>query len=120
MKLESQLMRGAGPIAVLKLLSCRAMYGYELVEELDKHTAGVLSMGQSTLYPLLYNLEAKGLIKAEWQTAESGRRRKYYKLTPRGGKKLEADTQQWARLAQAMASLGQLSAPMPSATGGAG
>jgi PadR family transcriptional regulator PadR len=120
MKLESQLMRGAGPIAVLQMLSSRSMYGYELAEELDKQTAGVLHMGQSTLYPLLYNLEGKGLIKAEWQTAESGRRRKYYKLTPRGGKKLEADTQQWARLATAMASLGVFPMGASPATGGAG
>ena len=61
MKIERELMRGAGPTAVLKILSARTMYGYELVEELAKRTDGVLAMGQSTLYPMLYNLEAKGL-----------------------------------------------------------
>jgi PadR family transcriptional regulator PadR len=56
MKLERELMRGAGPTAVMKLLSKRAMYGYELVEALNERTQGVLAMGQSTLYPMLYNL----------------------------------------------------------------
>ncbi len=110
MRLERELMRGAGPTAVLRLLSIREMYGYELVEALARQTGGVLAMGQSTLYPLLYNLEAKGLVEASWRDADSGRERKYYRLTGKGKKKLRADTEQWNRLAGAMASLGVLNA----------
>ena len=106
MKLERELMRGAGPTAVLHLLSSRPMYGYELVEALAARTDGVLAMGQSTLYPMLYNLEAKGLVEAEWQAADSGRERKYYALTGKGRKKLKADVEQWNRLAGAMTTLG--------------
>jgi PadR family transcriptional regulator PadR len=109
MRLERELMRGAGPTAVLKLLSSREMYGYELVEALARQSGGVLAMGQSTLYPLLYNLEAKGLVEAAWQEAESGRERKYYRLTGKGRTKLKADTEQWNRLAGAMQALGVLS-----------
>lgn len=108
MRLESELMRGAGPIAVLKLLERAEMYGYELTEALARRTEGVLDLGQSTLYPLLYNLEAKGLIEAEWRTADSGRERKYYRLTSKGRKKLAADTDAWQRLARAMSALGVL------------
>jgi PadR family transcriptional regulator, regulatory protein PadR len=108
MKIEREMMRGAGPTAVLQLLSTRAMYGYELVEALATRTDGVLSMGQSTLYPMLYNLEAKGLIEAEWREAESGRDRKYYALTGKGKKKLKADVEEWNRLAGAMTALGVL------------
>jgi PadR family transcriptional regulator PadR len=111
MKLESELMRGAGPTAVLKLLASREMYGYELVDALSRRSEGVLAMGQSTLYPLLYNLEAKGLIAPEWREASSGRDRKYYRLTPKGRKRLAADTTQWQALARAMASLGILPEP---------
>ena len=64
MQIERELMRGAGPLAVLKLLEGSEMYGYELVEALSKKTGGLLEMGQSTLYPMLYNLEAKGLVEA--------------------------------------------------------
>jgi len=106
MRIESELLRGAGPLAVLKLLERGEMYGYELVESLAKRTDGVLAMGQSTLYPLLYNLEAKGLIEAHWQTAESGRERKYYRLTPGGRKRLASDTRQWQALLKAMQTLG--------------
>jgi len=108
MKIERELMRGAGPTAVLRLLSRREMYGYELVEALSKQTDGVLAMGQSTLYPMLYNLEAKGLIEAEWREADSGRERKYYGLTGKGKKRLAADTESWRALVRAMTSIGVL------------
>ena len=106
MKLERELMRGAGPTAVLKLLSRRAMYGYELVEALAAQSDGVLAMGQSTLYPMLYNLEAKGLIEADWRDADNGRQRKYYALTGKGKSKLKADEKAWTKLAQALGDLG--------------
>jgi PadR family transcriptional regulator PadR len=106
MKLESELLRGAGPLAVLKLLERSEMYGYQLVEALSRKTDGVLEMGQSTLYPLLYNLEAKGLIEGAWRTADSGRDRKYYRLTPSGRKRLASDSKQWRALAAAMELLG--------------
>lgn len=111
MRAERELMRGAGPVAVLKLLQSGPMYGYELTEALARRSEGVLDMGQSTLYPLLYNLQAKGLIESSWETApssEGGRDRKYYKLTDKGRKKLAADIKQWQAVATAMQGLGVL------------
>ena len=106
MRVGRELMRGAGPVAVLSLLERRERYGYELVEALEARTDGVLGMGQSTLYPLLYNLEAKKLIVGRWKTAVSGRRRKYYRLTSAGRNHLETHRTQWQQLVQAMAQLG--------------
>lgn len=106
MRIERELMRGAGPVAVLKLLERGEMYGYELVEALAKRTEGVLGMGQSTLYPLLYNLEAKGLVKGVWREADSGRDRKYYRLTNKGKRKLATDSAQWNAVTRAMEGLG--------------
>jgi PadR family transcriptional regulator PadR len=106
MRIEREIMRGAGPVAVLKLLSRKEMYGYELAQSLAERSDDVLAMGQSTLYPMLYNLEAKGLIDAHWETAESGRKRKYYRLTDRGRRRLATDSKQWQSVAQAMAALG--------------
>lgn len=105
-------MRGAGPVAVLKLLERKEMYGYELTEALAKDSAGVLDMGQSTLYPLLYNLEAKGLIESDRRTADNGRERKYYRLTPKGRTRLAKDMDAWKRLVSAMAAIGVLN-PAP-------
>lgn len=105
MKIERELMRGAGPVAVLKLLERQEMYGYELVEALSSRTGGVLAMGQSTLYPMLYGLEAKHLIQGVWRTVE-GRDRKYYALTDKGRKRLATDTEQWSRVIDAMRAIG--------------
>lgn len=106
MRVESELMRGAGPVAVMGLLENREMYGYELVEALARKTDGVLAMGQSTLYPLLYNLERKKLIKSSWREAGSGRKRKYYGLTKEGARWLRAQEKQWGELVRAMDRLG--------------
>ncbi len=108
MKIDRELMRGAGPVAVLQLLEQREMYGYELVEALSRQSDGVLKMGQSTLYPLLYNLETKKLVRGKWKEAKSGRQRKYYSLTKKGATHLAAYRKQWSELVGAMKGLGLL------------
>lgn len=113
MRIERELMRGAGPVAVLRLLERREMYGYELIEALERETGGVLSMGQSTLYPLLYNLEAKALLQARWRRAPSGRRRKYYLLTEKGAERLRSERAQWQALFATMTELGVVERPKP-------
>jgi PadR family transcriptional regulator PadR len=112
MKIERELMRGAGPVAVLQLLAGGPKYGYELVEALSKQTEGVLAMGQSTLYPMLYNLEAQGLVVGKWSAGPTGRDRKYYSLTPTGRKRLVHEAEQWKAVVRALGNLGVL----PSAT----
>ncbi len=112
MTLEREWMRGAAPLAVLTLLDQRAMYGYELVEALERDTGGLLAMGQSTVYPLLYNLEGRGHLKPVWRTAPSGRRRKYYQVTAPGRAWLEKQRDQWDTLVTAFGRLG-LRGPAP-------
>jgi PadR family transcriptional regulator PadR len=99
-------MRGAGPLAVLKLLDAREMYGYELAEALDRESSGVLAMGHSSLYPLLYNLESKGLVSTRTERADTGRMRKYYQPTEEGRAWLRRHEREWAGLVEAMARLG--------------
>jgi PadR family transcriptional regulator PadR len=106
MEVKRELIRGAGPVAVLQLLKRRDMYGYELAEALSQRSDGVLSMGQSTLYPLLYNLEAKRYVESRWVELPSGRKRRYYRLTDRGAQVLEARRAEWQELYEAMIGLG--------------
>ncbi|HZD03937.1 MAG TPA: PadR family transcriptional regulator [Longimicrobiales bacterium] len=106
MSLEREWMRGAAPLAVLTLLERREMYGYELVEALERNTGGILAMGQSTVYPLLYNLEARGHVEPVWRTAPSGRRRKYYRVTADGRTWLAEQRAQWEKLVTALGRLG--------------
>lgn len=105
--LDAEWMRGAAPLAVMSLLVQRDMYGYELVEALDRTSGGLLAPGQSTLYPLLYNLEAKGQVQSYWRAApETGRRRKYYRVTAGGKRWLASQRDQWGTLVEAMRRLG--------------
>jgi PadR family transcriptional regulator PadR len=94
----------------MQLLARGEKYGYELVEELSRQSGGVLAMGQSTLYPLLYNLEAKRLVKSRLD--ESGPRpRRFYRLTSNGQRKLATDAAQWQSLWEAMQQLGVCGRP---------
>ena len=106
MKLEREMMRGAGPTAVMQLLASGEMYGYEIVEALSSRSNGVFELGQSTLYPMLYNLESKGIVDSRQKAGPNGRMRRYYRLTAKGKKKLELDRQQWAALVQGLGALG--------------
>ena len=99
------MMRGAGPLAVLRLLSEGEKYGYELVKTLERNSGGFLEMGQSTLYPMLYNLKAKGLITSRIDNS-GARPRRYYRLTEKGRGRLERETKQWQALTVAMKKLG--------------
>lgn len=105
-ELRRELIRGAGPAAVLQLLKHRDRYGYELVEALSARSEGVLAMGQSTLYPLLYNLESKNLVRSRWVELPSGRKRRYYQITEAGLVMLDDHRARWQELFQAMVSLG--------------
>ena len=106
MGLDREWMRGAAPLAVLTLLEDGPMYGYELVEALERRSGGLLEIGQSTVYPLLYNLEGRGHLRAFTRDAPTGRRRKYYEVTAEGRRWLDAQRTQWSRLVTALGRLG--------------
>jgi len=101
MKFERELLKGFAPVVVLEILARGAMYGYELSEAVEKRSGNILTLGRGTLYPLLYNLEAKGLIQAEWQQMDNGRKRRYYQITGKGREKLASQKEQWQQLQQA-------------------
>lgn len=113
-RIESELLRGAAALAVLQLLEQGEMYGYEMVDTLAKDSNGTLALGQSTLYPLLYNLEAKGLLASTRRESAAGRVRKYYRVTPKGRRYLAAGRKRWRALAEEMDRLGLLGTPLPS------
>lgn len=70
-------------------------YGYAIVQRLEALSGGKLQWSDGTLYPVLHRLETEGLIAATWRTAENGRRRKYYRLTPQGEAAMQQEKRQW-------------------------
>ena len=102
MRFERELLKGLAPTLVMELLTSQAMYGYELSEALAKRSNGIFSLGKGTLYPLLYNLEAKKLVSGAWQKGPTGRDRKYYRLTAKGKKQLARSLEQLRQLNQGL------------------
>jgi PadR family transcriptional regulator PadR len=98
MKFEAQLLKGIAPVVVLQILSRGEMYGYELGKAIEQRSGEILSLGKGTLYPLLYNLEAKKLIRGRWEKTSSDRKRRYYSITSKGKEQLAAQRGQLKEL----------------------
>jgi PadR family transcriptional regulator PadR len=98
MKFEAQLLKGVAPVVVLQILSRGEMYGYELSKAIEQRSGDILTLGKGTLYPLLYNLEAKKLIRGRWDKTASDRKRRYYSITSKGKQQLAEQTEQFREL----------------------
>lgn len=81
---------------VLSLLGNGESYGYAMIQEISTRSKQKLEWTEGMLYPVLHRMEKRGLIAAEWRIVESGRKRKYYRLKPKGQRALEASRGQWS------------------------
>lgn len=96
MKFSKELLKGAIDVLVLRLLiEHKEAYGYQLIELIKKDSDGVFELQEGTLYPLLYRLEAHGLIESERKEAKNGKIRRYYKTTKKGRGLLTAKTKEY-------------------------
>ena len=105
MDIDAQFLKGSIGLLLLNLLSRGEMYGYEILQEASRRSASAFELKEGTLYPAPHQLEKKGQIKLEWRTAENGRERKYYSLTPKGRKAAAQYDKQWQHLTGAMAAI---------------
>ena len=87
---------------LLKLLSRREMYGYEIVKAIQTETKDIFTFGEGCIYPYLHYLEAEKLVSSRRQEVD-GRSRNYYQLTGRGRKRLSALGAEWSRVAKGVA-----------------
>jgi transcriptional regulator len=95
MKINKELLKGSTVILILKLLNEKDMYGYEMIKAIEKKSEGIFSFKEGTLYPILHNLEQKGLVTAYWNEGEGKRKRKYYQLTKEGKNSLKEKEEEW-------------------------
>jgi PadR family transcriptional regulator len=100
--LDREMKKGSAELLILSLLDARARHGYELAKLIEARSHGVLTFRVASLYPLLYRLEKRGWIQGRWMEKAGERRRRYYKLTPRGHKMLAAQRSGWRAFAQAI------------------
>ena len=94
MTIEKSLTSGSMTMLLLKLLSEKDMYGYEMIDTLRKRSQNVFELKAGTLYPLLHGLEEKGLLTV-YEQEYQGKTRKYYHVTKEGLKLLERKVEEW-------------------------
>lgn len=96
MRVNKELLKGSSVPIILALLEKKAMYGYEMIKEIEVHSEGIFAFKEGTLYPILHQMEAQGWVEAYWeQQEESKRKRKYYQITTNGLKQLEEKKEEW-------------------------
>ena len=93
--MDRQLKKGSTELLVLSLVERRARHGYEIGKLIETRSGGALRFNVASLYPLLYRLEARGLIEGRWVEKASQRRRRYYKLTRTGRRTLASQRDVW-------------------------
>jgi PadR family transcriptional regulator, regulatory protein PadR len=95
MDLNKDLIAASSTPIVLAILSEGDSYGYAIIKRVQELSGGHMEWTDGMLYPVLHRLERLGLVKARWELSESGRRRKYYRITPRGREQLDEEARQW-------------------------
>ncbi len=95
MEINKDLIAASSTPLVLAILAEGDSYGYAILKRVRELSGGHLAWTDGMLYPVLHRLERLGFIEARWETADSGRRRKYYRLTSRGGTQLAEERKQW-------------------------
>ena len=101
MAIEKSLVSGSMTMLILKLLSEKDMYGYEMIDTLRQKSQNVFELKAGTLYPLLHGLEEKGLLVV-YEQEFGGKIRKYYSLTKQGRGLLKKKTEEWKEYSEAV------------------
>ena len=95
MKIDKSLMTGSTTRFILSLLAREEMFGYQMITELARRSDRTFELKEGTLYPILHALEADRLVTVREKEAETGRVRKYYRITRKGMKALEEKKEEW-------------------------
>jgi transcriptional regulator len=101
-KLKTDLLQGTLDLMVLRVLETGDNHGWGISQRIQQISQDVLRINQGSLYPALHRLEAQGWIDAEWGSSDNNRRAKYYRLTRAGRRQLADETENWARISEAI------------------
>jgi PadR family transcriptional regulator, regulatory protein PadR len=99
------LLQGTLDMLILKAVSLGPLHGYGILLRIQQISKDRLEIQQGSLYPALYRLEDQGLIASQWGESENKRKAKYYRLTAAGRRQLQAEEEQWNRMAEIIAGI---------------
>jgi PadR family transcriptional regulator PadR len=95
-------LQGTLDLLVLKTLANTPMHGWNVALRIQEVSREALQINQGSLYPALHRMEDAGYIDSEWGVSENNRRARFYRLTARGRKQLELETDSWRRFTEAV------------------
>jgi PadR family transcriptional regulator PadR len=114
MEINKDLIAASSTPIVLAILAEADSYGYAILQRVREVSGGRMEWTDGMLYPVLHRLERLGHVEARWETADSGRRRKYYRITPGGRAQLAEERRQWQAVESTLRGIWQsLALPMP-------
>lgn len=102
---QNEFPPGTLDMLVLQTLTLQPMHGYGIAQFIRLRSEEVLQVGEGSLYPALQRLQVRGLVAAEWRQSDTGRRARYYQLTPLGRAQLESEVESYHRVSRAIARL---------------
>jgi PadR family transcriptional regulator, regulatory protein PadR len=100
---KSELLKGTLDMLILKIVALGPIHGYSISQRIQQISKDFFQVPQGSLYPALHRLEDRGWLQAEWKDTETGREAKFYALTKKGRKQLEAEMHNWQKLSDAVA-----------------
>ena len=95
MKINKELLKGTTGLVVLTVISEQDMYGYQITQTVKARSESALVLNEGTLYPILHSYEKNGYLESYKNEGDSGRERKYYRITPKGNLYLQAHIKEW-------------------------
>ena len=95
MEINKDLIAASSTPIVLAILAEEDSYGYAILQRVREVSGGRMAWTDGMLYPVLHRLEREGLITSQWRSADTGRKRKYYRLNSKGKKALATERRQW-------------------------
>ena len=97
-----ELLQGTLDLLILRTLLLGRTHGHAIAKHIQRTSEDLLQVETGSLYPALHRLEARGWIAAEWELSEKGKRAKYYRLTTKGQKQVQAEQTKWETFSRAM------------------
>src|SRR5262245_8496857 len=105
---DAAVRRGSAELLVLSMVEDRARHGYEIARLIEDQSHGAVRFHVASFYPLLYQLERRGLIRGTWVEKAGQRRRRHYRITAEGRRELERQRSRWEIFIAAMTSMARL------------
>ncbi|MCG8525562.1 MAG: PadR family transcriptional regulator [Opitutales bacterium] len=99
---KKDLLQGTLDLLVMRILKAGSRHGYDIVKRIELLSEDTIRVGEGSLYPSLHRLEKRGYVQAHWAQSETGRRAKFYNLTPEGKSMVQEKESYWLEFTSAV------------------